>query len=224
MEILKGVYCMFNKIKFIQKKCIFGKRSYIDGRTILDGANNLSPKTSIINSHLGYATYVGDSSNLNSCIVGKYTSIGPQLNCVFGKHPTKDYVSTHPAFFSLRKQAGFTYATEQLFDEYENVNYGGYRISIGNDVWIGAKVTLFDGVEIGNGAIVAAGAVVVNNVPPFAIAGGVPARIIKYRFSEEDIDFLLKLKWWEKDEYWIRKHSAYFNDINRFKQLIQLER
>jgi acetyltransferase-like isoleucine patch superfamily enzyme len=224
MKILNRIYFLTSKIKFLRKKCIFGSKSFIDRHTILDGANNISPKAIIKNSHLGYATYIGDSSNLNNCIVGKYTSIGPQLSCVFGKHPTKDYVSTHPAFFSLQKQAGFTYVTEQLFDEYENVNYEGYKISIGNDVWIGAEVTLFDGVEIGNGAIVAAGAVVVNNVPPFAIVGGVPARIIKYRFSEEDIDFLLKLKWWEKEEYWIRKHSAYFNDINRFKQLIQSER
>ena len=70
---------------------------------------------------------------------------------------------------------------------------------IGNDVWIGLNATILDGVTIGDGAIVAAGAVVTKDVPPYAVVAGVPAKIIKYRFTESQIDFLLKFRWWEKD-------------------------
>lgn len=68
---------------------------------------------------------------------------------------------------------------------------------IGNDVWIGQNAVIMDGVKIGDGAIVAAGAVVTKDVAPYAIVGGVPAKLIKYRFDEATIKDLLRLKWWE---------------------------
>jgi hypothetical protein len=70
---------------------------------------------------------------------------------------------------------------------------------IGNDVWIGDRVVIMSGVKIGDGAIVAAGAVVTKDVPPYAIVGGVPARVIKYRFDEKTIHRLLDLQWWRYD-------------------------
>ncbi len=69
-------------------------------------------------------------------------------------------------------------------------------MNIGNDVWIGDNVCIKNGITIGDGAVVAMGAVVTKNVPPYAIVGGVPARIIKYRFSEDVIKQLIDLKWW----------------------------
>jgi hypothetical protein len=70
-------------------------------------------------------------------------------------------------------------------------------VIIGNDVWIGRNVIVMDGITIGDGAIIAAGATVTHDVPPYAIVGGVPAKIIRYRFSSEIIAALLETKWWD---------------------------
>ena len=73
------------------------------------------------------------------------------------------------------------------------------RVEIGNDVWVGTNAVIMGGVKIGDGAIVAAGAVVTKDVPPYAIVGGVPAKVLKYRFDEATIKELLALKWWDYD-------------------------
>jgi serine acetyltransferase len=98
-----------------------------------------------------------------------------------------------------------------LFDEKKPIH-------IGHDVWIGARVFIRDGVKIGNGAVVAAGSVVVKDVPDYAIVGGVPAKIIRYRFSEEMIAELLNLKWWEWPEEKLRKAQPYIaqKDVRKF--------
>ena len=70
------------------------------------------------------------------------------------------------------------------------------RVILGNDVWVGSHVLINGGVHIGNGACIAAGAVVVKDVPPYAIVGGVPAKIIRYRFPKEVIDRLESIQWW----------------------------
>ena len=90
---------------------------------------------------------------------------------------------------------------------------------IGNDVWIGHSAKILEGVTIGDGAIIATGAVVAEDVSPYSIVGGVPAKKIKNRFSDEDIEFLMNLKWWEKDLDWIKKYAAYFESIDKIKQI-----
>lgn len=94
----------------------------------------------------------------------------------------------------------------------------GYLVDIGHDVWIGADVKIMDGVSIGNGAVVAAGAVVTKDVPPYAIVGGVPAKIIKYRFTPDQIEFLQQFKWWNMPEDWIRENWQMFEDIEKFAE------
>lgn len=159
---------------------------------------------------IGSYTYIAAQAAMSMATIGRFCSIGPDLICGQGDHPT-DFVSTSPVFFSKEKQCGLSFTDKNLFEERK-------PIQIGNDVWIGARVFIRDGVKIGNGAIIAAGTVVVKNVPDYAIVGGVPAKLIRYRFSEEIITELLKLRWWEWPEEKLRKAHPYIaqNDLHKF--------
>ena len=91
-------------------------------------------------------------------------------------------------------------------------------IEIGNDCWICSNVFICGGVRINDGAVVYAGAVVSKDVPPYAIVGGIPAKIIKYRYNEETIQFLLKMKWWNRPIGWLEEHVMLINDIDKLKE------
>ncbi len=158
---------------------------------------------------LGDLSYIADNACISRARIGKFCSIGPNVKIGFGTHPANTFVSTHPVFFSTLKQAQVTFADREYFKEYAVTE-------IGNDVWIGADALLIDGVKIGDGAIVAAGAVVAKDIPPYAIVGGVPAKLIKYRFEENQIERLLILKWWDRDLAWLRKNYRIFHDIKLF--------
>lgn len=179
--------------------------------------------TSIFDSEIGTGTYLGWNAVYDKCRIGKFCSIAPFSKIIYGKHPSSTFISTHPAFFSINKQAGFTFTDSNIFEENTYVsNDKKISVIIGNDVWIGHGVSIMEGIEIGDGAIIAAGAIVTKNVPPYAVVAGVPSRIIKYRFTEIEIEKLKELKWWDKDLFWIQNNSHLFKDItniNLFKDL-----
>lgn len=77
------------------------------------------------------------------------------------------------------------------------------------------------GVTIGDGAVIGAGAVVTKDIPPYAVAVGVPAKISRYRFGKEQIDALMQFKWWEKDEAWLSEHAGLFRNVEEFLQYIK---
>jgi acetyltransferase-like isoleucine patch superfamily enzyme len=199
------------------------KLSKVRGSTF-EGANSVAKFSTVVNSFLGFGTYVSSYSKLFNCKIGRYCSIGQKVQVVFGNHPTKKMVSTHPAFYSMVTPTGFTFADNNRFKEYTYIDEDEkYFAEIGNDVWIGYSALIMSGVHIGDGAIIAAGAVVTKDIPPYAIVGGVPAKVIKYRFDEEDRTYLLKLKWWNKDKDWIKNKAVFFEDVAGLRRELQDE-
>jgi chloramphenicol O-acetyltransferase type B len=159
---------------------------------------------------IGRYSYVAPDAKISMARIGRFCSIGPEIICGYGDHPI-NWVSTSPVFFSTLRQCGETFADKDLFEERK-------PIVIDNDVWIGARVFIRDGVRIGNGAVIAAGAVVVKDVPDYAVVGGVPAKVIRYRFSPEAIGSLLSISWWNWPEDRIRLAQPYLsqNDLYSF--------
>lgn len=162
----------------------------------------------IIECTIEKGTYIARNSFITKTNIGKFCSIGPNLLCGFGIHPTNG-ISTSPSFYSTMNQNGITYAE---FDKIEERKI----ITIGNDVFIGMNVTILDGVTIGDGAIIAAGAVVTKDVKPYEIVGGVPAKHIKFRFSEDTINKLLEIKWWNFNDKELKDVEKMFFDIEGF--------
>lgn len=213
-EIIKFLYY---KVKLRRKKFFIRSGSKVEGAKII-GGGHLGKNSDIRDSIVEYGSYIGSDCNLFLSKIGKYCSLGNKINIVRGNHPSRKYVSTSPAFYSdaLKKEG-------MLYKNYIKYPLGketkkGFSAEIGNDVWIGENVTILGGVTIGDGAIIGAGAVVVKDVEPYSIVGGVPAKEIRKRFSDDEIEFLKKLKWWDKDKKWLEDNVEFFSDIKLMKQ------
>jgi len=166
-----------------------------------------SPYT-VVDCEIGKGSYISSNSKIVNTKIGKFCSIGPNFISGWGIHPTNG-ISTSPYFYSTAKQNGSTLATENLCQERK-------PIIIGNDVFIGANVIVLDGVKIGNGVIIGAGAVVSKDIPDYAIAVGCPIQIKKYRFSEEQINALLKIKWWDFEDEKLKDVNKMFFNMDQF--------
>lgn len=182
------------------------------------GSNLLGPYTYFAHSSLGYASYIGRNSRITKTQIGAFSCIGGYVRTGLGRHPTDEFVSIHPAFFSKSKIVGFSFTEKQLFQEHLFADKDRrFFVIIGADVWIGNNVLIMDGLTIGHGAIVAAGSVVTKSVDPYTIVAGIPARPLRKRFSDEDIEFLLRLQWWSKGLKWIQDNASCFTSIDQLR-------
>ena len=185
-------------------------------KSVFEPMTQLHPY-SFFNGKMGMGSYIGAHSSL-SANVGRFCSISNDVVCNSGVHPYEaPYVSTSPCFFSLaspNEQCGSSFATKQKFNENRLVDeIQGIAVEIGNDVWIGERVFIVGGVHIGDGAMILAGAVVTKDVPPYAIVGGVPAKITRYRYDEETVSWLLSIKWWNNSKEWFVDNWRLLNNI-----------
>ena len=152
-----------------------------------EGYNVLYGRCVVSNSSFGLFSYATDAK-IQNAEIGKFCCIAPEVIIGGGRHPTH-WLSTHPAFFSTKKQSGLNFSDRDYFEEI-------LPVTIGNDVWIGTGAIIHDGVKIGSGAIIATGAVVVKDVEPYTVVGGVPAKPLRNRFDDETIAELVSLEWW----------------------------
>lgn len=218
ITVIKRVI-LINKINR-NYKCNISLKAYIDNLSKLEGRNVIYSGTSIIQSQIGFATYISSSCLFCNTKIGRYCSIAPNVKIIAGNHPTSKFVSTHPIFYTNNKFAGLSFEHSNYFKEYSYADDSEkFLCEIGNDVWIGEDVRIINGIKIGDGAVIAAGAVVTKDVPPYAIMGGIPAKIIKYRFNQNEINYLLKLQWWNKDEFWLNINSGLFCDIKKLMKV-----
>lgn len=214
--MIREVINYYRKLKHRGKSIVFLHGSSIDGNCIFEGYNSIGIKSRLQNCQLGLGTYTGRQVELASIKIGRFCSLGSYIRNSGGRHPLKDFVSTHPAFFSKGKAAGFTFGTEQKFEEIRYADYPNL-VTIGNDVWIGDNVSILDGVKIGDGAVIGANSLVTKDISPYTINVGTPAKTVDTRFDEVAIKFLLEFKWWNKDFSWIRSNYHSFSDIKKFR-------
>ncbi len=197
-----------------QRKDIFVSPFFTIENTNLSCGVRLYGRGKVTKSKIGSYTYIHTDSTIAYAEIGKFCSIAQNTIIAQGEHPA-DFISTHPVFYSKNAPWNDKFSNEDIIEEHSSV-------IIGNDVWIGAGCYIKDGVKIGNGAIIASGSVVVKNVPDYAIVGGVPAKLIKYRFSEEIIKLLSDLKWWDYDIDILKKHKGFFQKKITEKELTSL--
>jgi len=151
-------------------------------------------------------------NNGGSYQIGSFCSIAYGVNIFTEDYKShrSDYVTTYPF--------GFIHKDKFPHDANEQLLNGKGDVRIGSDVWIGTGATIMPGVTIGDGAIIATNSHVVKNVDPYAMVGGNPAQLIKYRFSNDIIEKLLEIKWWEWPDEKIKEniHLIYQPDIYKF--------
>ena len=217
-NILKKIYFLIKKYS-LKKQNVIIESNVSFFKTIFTKYNRICANSHIDNSTIGQFSYVGWNSILRNVEIGSFCSIAPFVEVIYGSHPTK-FISTHPIFYSNRKQCGFSFLKENKYKEFNLIPNTNRSVIIGNDVWIGYGAKIIEGVTIQNGAIVLAGSVVTKDVEAFSIVGGVPAKHIKYRFEENERKLLNEFQWWNKDELWIRDNLDLFLDTKDFFQKI----
>ena len=168
--------------------------------TKLNDFANIAHHAELSGAVIGKRTSVGRYTKVRNADIGSYCSISWNVTIGAVGH-SMDHPSTHA--FSYRSQFGIVDANRDL---------GHARVKIGNDVWIGCDAIIMPGVQVGDGAVIGAGAVVTKDVVPYSVVSGVPARLMRYRFDRETIEALESLSWWDWDDTTLRSRISFFSE------------
>jgi phosphonate metabolism protein (transferase hexapeptide repeat family) len=165
---------------------------------------DIGPRVSLAETEVGDYTYFAGDASVIYARIGKFCSIASHVRINPGNHPVQRVTQHHCTY--RRVQYGLDTRDDHDFFHWRRTD----RVEIGHDVWLGHGVLVLAGVAIGTGAAVGAGAVVTKDIPPYAIAVGVPAQVIKYRFDADTVAQIMNTRWWDWDR---RTLEERFNDL-----------
>ncbi len=168
--------------------------------------------TSFHASSMDRHSFCGYDCDIYCADIGAFTSIANGVVIGGGRHPM-EWVGMSPVFYEGRDSVRAKFSRHRRPPP--------ERVRVGHDVWIGRSAIVLPGVEIGDGAVVGAGAVVTKAVPPYAIVAGNPARIVRHRFDEDIVRRLLASRWWSLDEAELHRLGPRFNDVEGFLNAIE---
>lgn len=219
MAIHNFIHTLFDKKYTIDGLLKHGTGCLISSTTF-EGHNVIMNDVKLNHCSIGLCSYINEASRLSYTKVGRFCSIADNVKVCLGNHPTRDFVTTFPAFYyDTTNELGYTFHKSSplythifpIVDESEE-----FQVVIGNDVWIASNVLLLGGVKIGDGAIVGAGSVVVKDVEPYSIVAGNPAKLIRKRFTPAQIDSLEKMSWWNQPYDRIKADYSNYQHIDYF--------
>lgn len=170
----------------------------------------IAAQVSLVQSTLDDYSYIMERSNIIYTDIGKFVNIASDVRINPGNHPM-EWVSQHH-FLYRKQQYGFDVEDNESFFNWRSLQ----RVNIGHDTWIGHKAIIMPEVQIGNGAVVAAGAVVTKDVAPYTVVAGVPAKPIRHRFPRTVCEKIEKIGWWDWDHETIKSRMKEFYDIRTF--------
>lgn len=187
--------------------------------SLVDKSSKIQSGSQFINSTMGRHSYAAYNCQISDCAIGNFCSIAHEVVIGSAQHPI-NWASSSPAFEGVKNSS-----PKKRFAHFPPPE--SLRTTIGSDVWIGQRAIIKGGVKIGHGAIVGSGAVVTKDVEPYAIVGGCPAKLIRYRFDEDTRNLLLQSEWWnlkdeeiEKFAMKIQNPSIFAKEIIDFKRII----
>lgn len=184
---------------------LYGKffKKVLRGKCVINSDIHKTAKinsgATIVDSTIGRYSYTCYDDEIVNCEIGQFCSISDEVVIGGAEHPM-EWVSSSPVFQNV-KHSG----PKRKFAKFDFE--GIKRTKVGNDVWIGKRAIIKAGVRIGDGAVIGSGSVVTKDVPPYAIVGGIPAKLIKYRFDEDTIKNLLQSEWWNLPDEMIEKYA-----------------
>lgn len=184
-------------------------KTAVIGDTYIGAYTEVGALTQIFESVIGDYTYIMQNCQVQYTEIGKFCSIASYVRVHPVNHPTWRPTTHHMTY--RKKAYGFGETDDEDFFDWRKDN----KVNIGHDVWLGHNVTVKAGVTIGNGACIGSNSMVTKDIPPYAIAVGNTAKVISYRFPQEQIDAIEKIKWWDWTHDELKERLEHLTDMDK---------